>query len=176
MASCNVEIKACKDEKKIKSSSEIYGPLSKNSSIGCDSTDASILMRNASMDRGMSIDPPINNNLGSDVTELQCSFKSNCSQTKKRRKNKKRLQIEQNSRIDFQREGSSIKDDSVGINSHNECRVDINTKTDLQTIEKLSRSHKKRMRKKQKRNETVISTEAHVPSAECHLLKVGGEC
>ncbi|KAG8638974.1 hypothetical protein MANES_14G086700v8 [Manihot esculenta] len=122
----------------------------------------------------MSIDPPINNNLGSDVTELQCSFKSNCSQTKKRRKNKKRLQIEQNSQIDFQREGSSIKDDSVGINSHNECRVDINTKTDLQTIEKLSRSQKKRMRKKQKRNETVISTKAHVPSAECHLLKVGG--
>ncbi|KAF2282314.1 hypothetical protein GH714_043843 [Hevea brasiliensis] len=173
MASCNAETRSCKDEEERKSSSERHGPLSKVNVIDCNYTDKTSLMRNASLDGDMNVDPSTNNSLGSDVTELQCDLKSNCSQTKKGKKRKKRPQIKQNGQIDRQGDGSSIKDDSIGTNSCNERGVDTNMKTDLQKLPKLSRSQKKRMRKKQKLNATVISNKAHGPCGELDLVKGG---
>ncbi|KDP31363.1 hypothetical protein JCGZ_11739 [Jatropha curcas] len=168
MASCTLDIISCKDKKKRKNRSEVHDPLNKVNVIIHDSTSKSYLVRNASLERYTSLDPPINNILESDVLDSQCNLESNCSQTnkKKNKKRKKKSKIKQDSQIDCQEDPSPIKNDSTGKSSSHESIVDTNTRedvidinTDLETVlpSELSQSHRKRKRKKRKLNGTVIN-------------------
>ncbi|XP_015572087.2 uncharacterized protein LOC8284414 [Ricinus communis] len=182
MASCNGEVMTCKDKKKLRKRKKCV-PLDKVDGLDNCPTNDSCLMRNTSLEKDTVRDPAISNKDESDITESQSNLESTCSQTSKRKrkrikknkkKNEENAKENQNMQIDIQGDTSSIKGDSVGTNLCQESAVNTDEKADSKIAphSQLTKTQRKKMRKKQKLLASRIDDKAHVPLAELNSVKM----
>ncbi|XP_050220797.1 uncharacterized protein LOC126671123 isoform X2 [Mercurialis annua] len=165
MGSCNGGTVPCEDLGKISNSIEQRDSRS---------------MINASLQRVAGGDPPISNTVELDVRESQCNLDANCSDTNKQKGRRwirrKLADLMQKGRLDIQGDASLVKEDFVKPNSHDKSVVVTNGKTDLEVapLPELSKSQKKKMRRKRKRSASVIDDKARVPATDLDSKKMDG--